>query len=164
MSFLKTLLAGRPNGLRARLFKGEPGGSAPASSSAPSRKPEAAPPVAAEKAMGLLKEAPKNVTPPDGYEVVLHKDALPEGQIIEVIIGGTSIAVANVGGHHCAITNTCPNAGGQLGEGKLDGNVVTCPYHGWKYDVTNGACLTDTAVKVRTYKVQIVGDAVCVEL
>ena len=161
MSLLKSLLHGRPDGLRARLFGG---GSSAATSPTPARRTEPASPVAAEKAMALGKQAPKHVTPPDGYEVVLHKDALPEGEIIEVIIGGTTIAVAKVNGEHCAIANTCPHAGGPLGEGKLTGSTVTCPYHGWAYDVTTGACLTDAAVKVRTFKVEIVGDAVCVEL
>ncbi len=160
MPFFKTLLEGRPNGLRARL-RGTAPSSAPAS---PVPTPGAPRTEAAEKALGLSHEAPKDVTPPDGYEVVLHKDALPEGQIIEIIIGGTAIAVAKSGGQHYALANTCPHAGGPLGDGKLAGAVVACPYHGWKYDVTTGACLTQPSVTVRTYKVQIVGTAVCVEL
>lgn len=157
MSLLQSLIRGRPDGLRARLLRRfRPAEAAPA---APSRAPEAA-----EKALGLRKEAPKDVTPPDGYEVVLHKDALDDGQIIEVIIGGTAIAVARVGGVHHAVANTCPHAGGPLGDGRLDGCVVSCPYHGWKFDVTTGACATQPSVSVRTYRVQIVGDAVCVEL
>ncbi len=160
MSFLKSLLHGRPNGLRARLFgMGDPSAT---STSAP-RPPEPAFETG-EKSLGLRKEAPKNVTPPDGFEVVLHKDALPDGQIIEVIMGGTSVAVARVDGVHYAISNTCAHAGGPLGDGKLSGSTVTCPYHGWKYDVTTGACLTDPSVSVRSYPIQIIGDAVCVAL
>lgn len=157
MSFLKTLLHGRPDGLRARLL-------GRASPTPASRPPAARPPEGAEKALGLRKEAPKDVTPPQGYEVVLHKDALDDGQIIEIIIGGTAIAVARIAGSHYAVANTCPHAGGPLGDGKLDGTHVTCPYHGWKYDVTTGTCVTQPSVTVRTYRVQIVGDAVCVEL
>ena len=173
MSFLKTLIVGRPDGLRARLFgtakagdasspsAGKVGGAGrPASRPGP-RAPE---PEAAEKALGLQKQAPKDVNPPDGYEVVLHKDGLADGQIIEVIIGGTAIAVARIEGQHYAIANTCPHAGGPLGDGKLSGKEVTCPYHGWKYDVTTGACSTSPGVTVRSYRVQTVGDAVCVEL
>lgn len=156
MSLLSTLLRGRPNGLRARLFGRNRAASPP--------PPAARPPEAAEKALGLREEAPKDVTPPDGFEVVLHKDSLAEGQIIEVIIGGTAIAVARIGGQHYAVANTCPHAGGPLGDGKLDGTVVTCPYHGWKFDVTTGVCATQPSLAVRTYRVQIVGNAVCVEL
>ncbi len=165
MSLLKTLLHGRPDGFRAKLRGANPASPAspPPSASGMVANPASAP-EAAEKALGLDHEAPKDVNPPDGYEVVLHKDALPEGQIIEIIIGGTAIAVAKTGGVHYALANTCPHAGGPLGDGKLSGTIVTCPYHGWKFDVTTGTCTTQPSAKVRTYKVQVVGSAVCVEL
>jgi nitrite reductase/ring-hydroxylating ferredoxin subunit len=161
MSIVDTLLKGRPNGIRARL-RGMMGGgkAAPSASSAPkSGRVEAA-----EKSLSLRKEPPRDVTPPDGYEVVLHKDALDAGRIIEIIIGGTAIAVANVGGTHHAMANTCPHAGGPLGEGQLDDCVVTCPYHGWQFDVRDGTCRTQPGTAVKSYPVQIVGDAVCVQL
>lgn len=168
MSLLKTILLGRENGIRASLRKKLFGGgedtspgssySAPRPSSAPSQ------PVAAERALGLKPEAPKDVTPPEGYEVVLHKDALKPGKIVEVIIGGTAVAVANVDGKFCAISNTCPHAEGPLGDGALEGSVVTCPYHGWKFDVGTGACLTNPGVTIKTYPVAIEKTAVCVQL
>ncbi len=166
MGLLKTILVGRPNGLRSKLLGGrartESGGlsnGGAGASRAPT--PEYVP---AERALGLRKEAPKDVTPPDGFEVVLHKDALDAGRIIEIIIGGTAIAVANVGGTYYACSNTCAHAGGPLGEGSLDGSVVTCPYHGWQYDLTDGHCTTNANAKVAVYPVQIVGDAVCVQM
>lgn len=168
MSLLKTILWGRDNGIRAKIRQALSGGSksedtSPGSSySAP--RPQEARPVAAERALGLKPEAPKDVTPPEGYEVVLHKDALKPGMITEIIIGGTAIAVANVGGTHHAITNTCPHAEGPLGEGGLDGPIVTCPYHGWKFDVTNGGCLTNPGVTLKRYDVKIEKDAVCVRI
>lgn len=159
MSLLKTLLLGRPNGLRASLFRKS---SAPPAEPVINRDPGSAAYDPAEKALGLKKEAPKDVNPPDGYEVVLHKDALEEGQIIEVIISGKAIAVAKVDGKHCAIANTCAHRGGPLGDGKMVDGIVSCPYHGWKYDVRDGSCKTDPSVSVATFKVEIVGDAVCV--
>ena len=118
----------------------------------------------AEKALRLGKEPPRDVTPPEGFEVVLHKDALAAGKIIEVIIGGTAIAVARAGTQYYAISNKCPHADGPLGEGTLEGTVVTCPYHGWSFDVADGSCKTNPYAKVTTYPVQVVGDAVCVKL
>lgn len=166
MALLKTLLLGRPNGIRrslaARFGLAKP--SAPEAPSAGTASSGGRAPEPAERALGLRKEAPKDVTPPDGYEVVLHKEALDPGKIIEIIIGGTAIAVANVDGTYHAISNACAHADGPLGEGSLDGCVVTCPYHGWQFDVRDGACKTHPNAKVRTYPVQIVGDAVCVQL
>jgi nitrite reductase/ring-hydroxylating ferredoxin subunit len=168
LTFLKALLVGRPEGLRSRLrarIFGAPAGTNNAPS--PTRgAPAAAPPVveAAEKSLALKKEPPRDVTPPDGYEVVLHKDALEAGRIIEIIIGGTAIAVANVAGTFYATSNTCPHADGPLGEGALDGCIVACPYHGWQFDVRDGSCKTNPYAKVATYPVQLVGNAVCVKL
>ncbi len=164
MGLLKTIVLGRSNGIR-RTLVGKLGlGSAPTAgasraASAPSDDHEPA-----ERALGLRKEAPKDVTPPDGYEVVLHTDSLDDGKIIEIIIGGTAIAVANVAGTYYAISNTCAHAEGPLGEGSVSGTIVTCPYHGWQYDLRDGACKTHPDAKVATYPVKVVGNAVCVRL
>lgn len=167
MGLVKTILLGRPHGIR-RTLAGKLGLVSPPAedrrSTESARTPERPAPEPAERALGLNREAPKDVTPPDGYEVVLHKDALAPGKIIEIIIGGTAIAVANVAGTFYAISNRCAHADGPLGEGTLDGTVVTCPYHGWQFDVRDGGCRTHPNAKVPTYPVQVVGDAVCVQL
>ncbi len=163
MSLWKDLLFGRPDGLRSTVRKplaqllglaGEEPAPAPID-----------PPIqAGEKALNLGIEPPKDVTPPDGYEVVLHKDALQPGQAIEVIIAGKAIAVSNVDGTFHACSNTCPHAEGPLGEGQLEGSTLTCPYHGWQFDVTTGACLTSPDDPVQVFPVKIVEDAVCVAI
>ena len=168
MSLLKTLLLGRENGVRSKIRKAVLGGGAedtsPGSSySAPRTSPERQP-APAERALGLRPEAPKDVTPPEGFEVVLHKDALKPGKIVEVIIGGTAVAVANVDDTFYACTNACPHAEGPLGDGSLDGSVVTCPYHGWKFDLKSGASITNPGVTLKTYPVAIEKTAVCVQL
>ena len=45
--------------------------------------------------------------------------------------------------------------GGPLGRGKLDGCVVTCPWHGWQYDVRTGENEFDRAIKLETYEVVV---------
>ncbi len=47
-------------------------------------------------------------------------------------------------GKICAISDTCPHAGGSLGMGKLDGKIVICPVPGMKFDVTTG-CFAGTS-------------------
>ncbi len=164
MGLLRILLFGRPNGIRARLLGR--GGSEPSrlQSGSTGWKPQDNSVEVGERSLSLGLEAPKDVTPPEGFEVVLHKDALPAGQVVEIIIAGTAIAVANVDGKFHAISNTCAHAQGPLGEGGLEGHVVTCPYHAWEYDVRSGACLTDSSAAVETYEVQVVDNAVCVAL
>lgn len=169
MGLLKTIILGRENGIRSKvrskLFGGSTVDTSPDSSySAPRSEAARAAPAPAEAALGLSPEAPKDVTPPEGYEVVLHKDALEEGRVVEIIIGGKAIAVANVGGEYFACTNSCPHADGPLGEGSLEGSVLSCPYHGWQFDLSDGSCLTNAEVTLKTYDVAVEKEAVCVRL
>ena len=75
---------------------------------------------------------------------------------------GKQIALFNVGGVFHAIDNTCLHRGGPLGEGELEGKIVTCPWHGWQYDVTTGVNTMDETERVDRYDVKIEGDSVLV--
>lgn len=69
-----------------------------------------------------------------------------------------SLALFNVNGQIYAISNTCPHQGGPLGEGILNGEIVTCPWHNWKYNVRTGCpALTPT---VKAYKVRKNGKSI----
>ena len=86
------------------------------------------------------------------------------GAIREVNVNGKLLAVANVGGTFHAIDNTCLHRGGPLGDGPLEGNVVTCPWHGWQYDVTTGKVSQNPSVGVACYPVEIRAGEVYVDL
>lgn len=62
----------------------------------------------------------------------------PAGTCIERVAGDRIVAVANVDGRLHAIDGLCPHQGGPLGRGALCGTVLTCPWHGWQFDVTTG--------------------------
>ncbi|MBI4355626.1 MAG: Rieske 2Fe-2S domain-containing protein [Candidatus Omnitrophica bacterium] len=89
---------------------------------------------------------------------------VPPGQGKVVEVGGRALAVFNVGGQFHVMDNACLHRGGPLGEGMLDGTTVTCPWHGWEYDVTSGACSTDPSLKVATIPVKIEGSDILVGL
>src|SRR6202050_3016037 len=74
-----------------------------------------------------------------------RKDDIPAGKIYEFQVGGQAIAIANIAGKFHAINSVCAHEGGPLGEGELDGTVVTCPWHAWQYDVTNGKVVQNAA-------------------
>jgi nitrite reductase/ring-hydroxylating ferredoxin subunit len=46
----------------------------------------------------------------------------------------------------------------------LEGNIVTCPWHGWRFDVTTGSCMNNPSSKVEAYQVKIEGNDVKVLL
>ena len=61
------------------------------------------------------------------------------GKVVEA--EGLRIALFHVEGAFSAIDNTCPHRGGPLGEGKLTGEIVTCPWHGARFNVRTGAVM-----------------------
>lgn len=95
---------------------------------------------------------------------VLKKDEIPAGMIRELQIDGKVIALANVDGKFYAIDNVCLHRGGPLAEGQLRGNAVTCPWHGWEYDVTTGKAVMNPAVGVQTYAVEVRGDDIYIDI
>jgi nitrite reductase (NADH) small subunit len=82
------------------------------------------------------------------------------GKCVEA--NGKQIALFNVGGAFHAIDNTCLHRGGPLGEGELEDKIVTCPWHGWQYDVTSGVNTMDESQRVDRYETKVEGDAVLV--
>ena len=85
-----------------------------------------------------------------------------QGRVVEV--EGRVLALFNVDGTFYAIDNTCPHRGGPLGEGDVEGRIVICPWHAWRWDVTTGANANNPAVKVACYPVSVGRDGVFVEL
>jgi NAD(P)H-dependent nitrite reductase small subunit len=85
-----------------------------------------------------------------------------QAKIVEV--DGAQIAVFNVDGTFCAINNICPHRGGPLGEGDVQGTVVTCPWHGWQFDVKTGQNPVNPAASVRTFPCKVEGGDVCIEV
>jgi nitrite reductase/ring-hydroxylating ferredoxin subunit len=93
-----------------------------------------------------------------------RKDDVPLGKIYEFQVGGQAVAIANVAGKFCAINSVCAHEGGPLGEGELEGTVVTCPWHMWRYDVTTGKLVDNPAVCVDSYPVEVRGDDLFVDV
>jgi len=89
----------------------------------------------------------------------------PAGTISVHEVGDLRIALCNVNGRLYAIDDVCTHDGGSLDQGELQGQLVECPRHGAKFDVTDGRAVVLPAVRpVKTYPVQIDGDDVRVEL
>ena len=92
------------------------------------------------------------------------KSAISAGSGCTVEVSGKSIALFQVEGKYYAMDNVCAHRGGSLGEGSLDGNVVTCPWHGFQFDVTTGYCATQPGLQQTKYNVKIKGDDILIEV
>jgi len=93
---------------------------------------------------------------------VATKAEIESGCGKKVEVNGKEIALFNIGGSFCAIDDTCLHRGGPLSEGSVEDNVVTCPWHGWQYDVKTGACITNPSVSQNKYEVKVEGDDILI--
>lgn len=88
-----------------------------------------------------------------GWQRLLPSAELAEGGVTEVVVGEQRFALARVGGQVFAVDGICAHAAGPLGEGHLAGHTLTCPVHGWSYDVRTGASSVGPEVTIRTFPV-----------
>ena len=77
-----------------------------------------------------------------GYVRVADKSEIPIGRIKKFVVQGKEILVTNVNGNFYAIGNVCTHQRGYLSQGTLEGNLVTCPKHKAKFDVTSGKVIS----------------------
>ncbi len=84
----------------------------------------------------------------------------PPGKIIEKRILAKRIAVANLDGKFIGFESECKHMKASMAKGSIVDQTITCPWHGWKYDLNNGNCLTDDKFKLKRYEVEVIDDQV----
>jgi len=102
-----------------------------------------------EAGLGLLRPVEKKEV-----RVAAETD-IPDGERLLVEAEGISIGIFHHRGNWYAVRNHCLHRGGPVATGKLNGDVLTCPWHGYQYDVTTGSLLVDPAVKLETYPLEL---------
>ena len=96
---------------------------------------------------------------------VASLDEVPAGQPKVVELDGVRIVLARVGDAVYACGDVCTHRGGPLGEGKLNGTRLACPWHGWMFDVRTGQCVfPGRGASVPTYPVSVEAGDIVVEL
>jgi nitrite reductase/ring-hydroxylating ferredoxin subunit len=90
---------------------------------------------------------------PDWIPVAAASEC-PPGTSIERVASGHMVAIANVDGTLHAIDGLCPHQGGPLGTGALCGTTLTCPWHGWQFDVTTGRHRISATVRQAVHEVR----------
>ncbi|MEZ6047909.1 MAG: Rieske 2Fe-2S domain-containing protein [Planctomycetaceae bacterium] len=96
-------------------------------------------------------------------KVAVRSD-IPPGEGKEFTIADRIIALFEQQGEYFAIDGICPHAGGPIGKGTLNGLTVTCPWHGWQFDIASGKhCLTPNICQ-ETFPVSIEGEDIFIEL
>lgn len=92
----------------------------------------------------------------DGQKITVGKvEDVPAGRGATVeLLNGTELALFNIDGKFFAIENFCPHRGAPLADSRLYGHIVECDWHGWRFDVKTGDCLT-TDCPIESYEVVI---------
>lgn len=98
------------------------------------------------------------------FVTVANKDELKPGECKVVEADDKVIALYNVDNTFYATDNICLHRGGPLGDGELNGKIVTCPWHRWDYDVTTGENTANPDMKVETFEVRMNGVEVQVKI
>jgi nitrite reductase/ring-hydroxylating ferredoxin subunit len=88
----------------------------------------------------------------------------PPGGCLERVADDRIVALYNVNGTFHALDGVCPHQGGPLGKGRLDGTIVTCPWHGWQFNVCSGQHQLSQSIVQPRFSVRVEGNSVLVDL
>lgn len=107
-------------------------------------------------------------------------DEIPPGSRKLVEVEGRSIGVFNVHGRFVAVLNVCPHELAPVCRGRVsgttlpsapgefcwgrEGEILSCPWHGWEFDLLTGHALTDEKKRLRLFQVMVEGGTVYVTL
>ena len=89
---------------------------------------------------------------------------IPAGGGRQVTVDDRWIGLFHVDGEYHAVDNVCLHRGGPLTDGAIRGCIVTCPWHGWQYDLRTGTLVQDPIVGVTRHETRVVGDEIQVRL
>lgn len=81
-----------------------------------------------------------------------------------VVVNGRHVALFRLGDEFHALDNMCLHRGGPLCDGPIANDVVTCPWHGWSYQIRTGMMVQDPRVGVSRHEVRVEGDVIAVRL
>jgi nitrite reductase (NADH) small subunit len=98
------------------------------------------------------------------FVTVARVGDLAPGKARQVTVGERWVGLFNVDGTYHAVDNLCLHRGGPLADGVIRGCTVTCPWHGWQFDVCTGALVQDPRVGVTRHEARVIGDEVQVRL
>jgi nitrite reductase/ring-hydroxylating ferredoxin subunit len=96
---------------------------------------------------------------------VANLNDLDEGELLGLEVDGELICLAKVNGHIYAFTDNCTHISGPLNEGELNGDILTCPWHGAQFNVCTGKVLRGPARQnLLTYPVRVEGESILISL
>ncbi|MGA3060415.1 MAG: Rieske (2Fe-2S) protein [Candidatus Bathyarchaeia archaeon] len=100
----------------------------------------------------------------DDFFPALEENELQEGTMKLVSIDGSPVLLIKQGGQVFAIDNRCPHMGCCFSGGTLDGNVIICPCHDWRFNLKTGEYEDQPSIKLKMYDWKIESGKIWVKL
>lgn len=94
----------------------------------------------------------------------IEADSLAPGKATIVRANHREYALFNVDGEYYCLDNECPHRDGPLGEGDVEGDVVTCPYHAWQVNIKTGEVQHAFRACVATHPTKVEEGAVWIDV
>jgi nitrite reductase (NADH) small subunit len=98
------------------------------------------------------------------FQTVCKVHDVKEGEGKTISLGNKLIALFCIAGRHYAIDDVCPHMGASLSGGFVENGIVTCPWHAWRFRVTDGTWADNPRIKIGCYPVRVVGDDIQIQL
>ncbi len=96
----------------------------------------------------------------DPFVTVAKVTDIPESQGLAVPFEDQMVAIFKVEDEYYAIADSCPHMGASLASGPLEGTTVTCPWHAWRFCVTDGTWCDNPRIRIDTFEIRVVGDEI----
>lgn len=98
------------------------------------------------------------------FKTVAKVGSIADGQAAAFTLGGRCVAVFRDGDEYFAIDDLCPHMGASLSAGHLEDGVVTCPWHAWRFRVSDGTWCDNPCIKIDSFEVRVVVDEIQVRV
>jgi Fe-S cluster biogenesis protein NfuA/nitrite reductase/ring-hydroxylating ferredoxin subunit len=89
---------------------------------------------------------------------------IPDGSIRALDAGGADVILFRRGSAVTCFQDACSHLGLGISTGTISDEVITCPHHGFQYNLTTGECVTAPVVRLRSHEVRVTGDRVDIRL
>jgi len=90
------------------------------------------------------------------FTPVVRSGEIPAGEGRTFEVAGRLVAIFFDGTVYHAMDDLCPHMGASLGSGPLADGCVTCPWHAWRFDVSDGSWCDNPALKVDVYATRVI--------
>jgi Fe-S cluster biogenesis protein NfuA/nitrite reductase/ring-hydroxylating ferredoxin subunit len=89
---------------------------------------------------------------------------IPEGSVRSTTLGGEKVLLWRTGPTVTCFQNACAHLGFPIHDGEIENGIITCPHHGFRYDLSSGECLTAREVQLQSHAVRVIGRRVEVRI